>query len=472
LWIVVEKLWITEICCSMPHPRDLPIDAFDYTLPDHRIARFPLPERDASKLLIYRDGIISESIYAQLADQLPEGSVLVFNNTKVLEARLVFTKESGGAIEVFTLEPSGVYPSMEIALAQQGSVEWNCLVGGAAKWKPGTILKKIIANGNEYLQLEADRVAKTEDAFRIRFSWTPSHLTFPEVLHLAGQVPLPPYLKRAATPEDGTTYQTVYAQRQGSVAAPTAGLHFTESIFRQLETRRIASLYLTLHVGAGTFRPVKSTTIEGHEMHSEYIDLQRATIQSLRDAEGPIYAVGTTSLRTLESLYWMGLRCMQNPEISAEQLVVGQWDPYASIDWERTAEQGMDTNRSAYTSVQRDDLFDKMMNANRDGYVSNTRDSSREESLSHLLAWMDARSMTQLISRTQILIAPGYRFRMIRGLITNFHQPKSTLLLLIAALVGDNWKRIYQYALDHEFRFLSYGDGSLLEGSRDWGSPV
>lgn len=407
----------------MAHPRDLPIDAFDYPLPDHRIARFPLPERDASKLLIYRDGVISETIYAQLADKLPVGSTLVFNNTKVLEARLLFTKESGGAIEVLTLEPSGAYPSMEIALAQQGSVEWNCLVGGASKWKPGMRLQKVMPNGNEYLHLEAERMAKTEDAFRIRFSWTPSNLTFPEVLHLAGQVPLPPYLKREATPEDETSYQTVYAQRQGSVAAPTAGLHFTDRIFQQLESRNMTSLYLTLHVGAGTFRPVKSTTIEGHEMHSEYIDLHRDTIQSLKETKGPVYAVGTTSLRTLESLYWMGLRCMREPEIPADKLIVAQWDPYE---------------------------------AGNPGI-------SREESLAHLLAWMDARSMKQLITRTQILIAPGYRFHMIRGLITNFHQPKSTLLLLIAALVGDEWKRIYQYALDHEFRFLSYGDGSLLE---------
>lgn len=264
---------------------------------------------------------------------------------------------------------------------------------------------------------------RTPDAFRIRFSWTPSHLTFPEVLHLAGQVPLPPYLKREATAEDETTYQTVYARHKGSVAAPTAGLHFTERIFSGMKMRNISSLYLTLHVGAGTFRPVKSETIAGHEMHSEYIDVSRDTIQRLMETSGPVYAVGTTSLRTLESLYWMGLRCMRHPETTPEELPVAQWDPYDSGD------PGI----------------------------------SREEALAHLLTWMDNRNLTRLITRTQILVAPGYRFRMLRGLITNFHQPRSTLLLLIAAIVGDNWRRIYQYALDNDFRFLSYGDGCLLE---------
>jgi len=405
------------------HPKNLSISDFDYPLPEERIARFPLEERDASRLLVYRNGIITESSYRQLADVLPEGATLVFNDTRVLEARLLFTKESGGVIEIFTLDPSGHYTDMETALAQQGSVEWNCLVGGASKWKPHYKPRKVIPNGNGQLTLEAEIVERLPDAFRIRFTWDPSSLTFPEVLHLAGQIPLPPYLKREPVAGDEKSYQTVYAVNEGSVAAPTAGLHFTPAVFKSLQQKNIHPLYLTLHVGAGTFRPVKSEKIEGHEMHSEYIEVKRSVLESLAAAGHDLYAVGTTSLRTLESLYWMGVKCMKNPGISPDALVVGQWEPYEQPD------PGL----------------------------------TRAESLGYLLTWLQERKADRLISRTQILVAPGYRFRMIRGLVTNFHQPRSTLLLLIAAIVGDDWKKIYAYALDNGFRFLSYGDGSLLE---------
>jgi S-adenosylmethionine:tRNA ribosyltransferase-isomerase len=405
------------------HPKDLRISDFDYPLPDDRIARFPLEERDNAKLLVYRNGFISTSDYRHLAEWLPAGATLVCNDTRVLEARLLFQKESGGVIEIFTLEPAGHYRDMESALAQQGSVEWNCLVGGASKWKPHYKPRKIIANGNEHLILEAEIVDRLSDAFRIRFTWTPASLTFPEVLHRAGQMPLPPYLKREPVPGDVQSYQTVYAAHEGSVAAPTAGLHFTKAVFASLAEKNIHPLYLTLHVGAGTFRPVKTEKIEGHEMHSEYIEVTREALAVLASLDGNIYAVGTTSLRTLESLYWMGVKCMKEPGIAHEDLPISQWEPY------ETPEPTL----------------------------------SRKESIEHLLKWLDERKMDRLITRTQILIAPGYQLRMIRGLVTNFHQPRSTLLLLVAAIVGDDWKKIYQYALENGFRFLSYGDGSLLE---------
>jgi S-adenosylmethionine:tRNA ribosyltransferase-isomerase len=405
------------------HPRHLNISDFDYDLPEDRIAKFPLPTRDASRLLLYGGGNLSETTYRHIAEHIPAGATLVFNDTRVLEARLLFTKDSGGVIEIFTLEPSGQYPDMETALSQTGTVEWNCLVGGASKWKPHYRPRMIIPTGNGQTILEAEIMERLPDAFRIRFRWSPEHLTFPEILHQAGQIPLPPYLKRAPEADDATRYQTVYAAREGSVAAPTAGLHFTDRVFEALCAKDIDPVYLTLHVGAGTFRPVKSEQVGGHDMHSEYIDVSEATIRALADAGPNIYAVGTTSLRTLESLYWIGVKCMQDPDISPDNLPVSQWEPYDQPD------PGI----------------------------------TRLKALTYLRRWLMENGKDRLITRTQILLAPGYRFRMIRGLVTNFHQPKSTLLLLIAAIVGDDWKKIYLYAMDNGFRFLSYGDGCLLE---------
>ena len=406
------------------HPRDLSIADFTYSLPPGKIALHPLAERDASRLLIYRKGNITESIYRNIAGVLPDGAMLVFNDTRVLEARILFTKSSGGVIEIFTLEPAGSYPDMAAALQQKGTVEWKCLVGGASKWKHDFVPEKTIHTGKEPVILRAEIRERLTDSFVIKFSWTPDYLTFPDILHLTGQVPLPPYIKRIAEEEDRERYQTVYAREAGSVAAPTAGLHFTDSIFNELSAKNIQKVFITLHVGAGTFKPVKSEKISGHEMHSEYLELSEASILALSKHNGPLYAVGTTSLRTLESLFWMGVKIGLNKKITPEELAVSQWEVY-------------------------DTLCDIQIN--------------RKEALINLLQWMAENKAEKLITHTQIMIAPGYSFRMIQGLITNFHQPQSTLLLLVAAITGPAWKDIYAYALENGFRFLSYGDGCLLE---------
>jgi S-adenosylmethionine:tRNA ribosyltransferase-isomerase len=406
------------------HPQELSIADFTYPLPPERIAHHPLAERDSSRLLIFRKGLLSESVYKNIAHELPAGALMVFNDTRVLEARILFTKPSGGIIEIFTLEPAGTFRDMAAALQQTGTVEWKCLVGGASKWKHDFVPEKIIDTEKGPVTLRAEIRERLTDSFCIRFSWTPLDLTFPDILHLAGQVPLPPYIKRIAEEEDTERYQTVYAREAGSVAAPTAGLHFTEAIFRELEAKKIKSSFVTLHVGAGTFKPVKSEKISGHEMHSEYLEVTAAAIQQLSEHDGPLYAVGTTSLRTLESLYWMGVKTGLNKEIKPEELPVTQWEVYGL----------------------QDDIK-----------------ISRKEAMENLLQWITENKADRLITHTQIMIAPGYKFRMINGLITNFHQPQSTLLLLIAAITGPAWKDIYTYALDNGFRFLSYGDGCLLE---------
>ncbi|MGL6266708.1 MAG: S-adenosylmethionine:tRNA ribosyltransferase-isomerase, partial [Chitinophagaceae bacterium] len=344
--------------------------------------------------------------------------------TRVLEARIIFTKPGGGNIEIFTLEPAGIFKDMSAALQQTATVDWKCLVGGASKWKQNYIPEKIIHTDKGTVTLRAVIRERLTDSFVIRFSWTPLELTFPEILHLAGQVPLPPYIKRIAEESDTLRYQTVYAREAGSVAAPTAGLHFTEKIFREFEAKKINAAFVTLHVGAGTFKPVKAEKISGHEMHGEYLEVNTETIHQLAEHIGPIYAVGTTSLRTMESLYWMGVKIGLNKNIKPSELPVSQWEVYE---------------------------FSTAINI------------SRKESMKNLLSWINENNINRLISHTQILIAPGYRFRMITGLITNFHQPQSTLLLLIAAITGPAWKDIYAYALENNFRFLSYGDGCMLD---------
>jgi S-adenosylmethionine:tRNA ribosyltransferase-isomerase len=404
-------------------PRKLDISDYDYPLPHERIAEYPLAERDASKLLIYREGVISEDIYRHIASCLPPRALLAFNNTKVLEARLLFRKPSGGVIEIFTLEPPGHYADMVTALEQKGQCDWVCLVGGASKWKRGYIPELQVPYTEGTVRLRAEIRERLPDAFLVRFSWTPEHLTFPEVLHLAGKTPLPPYIKREAGPADAAWYQTIYARQEGSVAAPTAGLHFTEQIFSSLAEKNISGCFVTLHVGAGTFRPVKSETMQDHQMHTEFLEVSRDVLSRLAREKRPVFAVGTTSLRTLESIYHMGAKLLRNPGLTAAELPVGQWEAY-------------DHAGSAGPAAG--------------------------EALEALLKWMTENKLETLISRTGILIAPGYRFRMISGLVTNFHQPRSTLLLLIAALLGNDWKRVYQYALEHDFRFLSYGDGCLL----------
>ncbi|HEY4336561.1 MAG TPA: S-adenosylmethionine:tRNA ribosyltransferase-isomerase [Puia sp.] len=395
-------------------PQDISIADYTYTLPLDRIADHPLAERDASRLLIHCGGVITEDIYRNIARHLPEEGFLVFNNTKVVEARIEFRKPTGARIEIFCLEPPLEYGGVANALAQTGQVNWRCLIGGASKWKPGQVLRKELPDG---LILEARYLEKEEDSFLIALSWTPAELSFGELLHEAGFIPLPPYIHRKADAEDSHRYQTIYARQDGSVAAPTAGLHFTEAIFDSLAARKISRHFVTLHVGAGTFLPVKSATLGSHTMHIEFIDVSRDFILRLREtlvAGKPVIAVGTTSTRTLESLYWLG--------VGGDDLVVRQWDAYREQDHAIPA----------------------------------------TEALSRLLDRMEQRGMERLVTTTQLLISPGYKWKIVSALVTNFHQPESTLLLLIASFIGEDWRKLYDYALENGFRFLSYGDGCLL----------
>jgi S-adenosylmethionine:tRNA ribosyltransferase-isomerase len=436
----------------MKHPSLLHISDFTYELPDQKIARYPLEQRDQSKLLVWGSGPIRENTYANIADEIPAESLLVFNNTKVVEARLLFQKPTGGLIELFCLEPADQYEDITTAMLQKGSVQWKCLVGGAKKWKEGSVQLSVAAPSGSGaagsgvgLRIEAIKVATLPDCFLIEFRWEPAELSFAEVLHLAGDIPLPPYLNRATEEADKERYQTIYAKHDGSVAAPTAGLHFTESVFSKLSEKNILKAYVTLHVGAGTFKPVKAEQMKDHEMHAEFIDVTLETIeQLLAHVDKGIIAVGTTSLRTLESLYWIGLKTIRNPHIGADNLHVTQWEPYAAAG--EIAE-----NKSAQKNILKE--------------YTNAGDivlPSATESLESLLQWMQKNNASRIITKTQIIIAPDYSFKIIRALITNFHQPQSTLLLLVSAIVGENWKKIYQYALDNEYRFLSYGDGSIL----------
>jgi S-adenosylmethionine:tRNA ribosyltransferase-isomerase len=395
---------------------------YSYALPPSSIAYYPLAERDASKLLIYRGGSITEDIYRNIADHLPPGALLLFNNTKVVEARIVFQKPTGGQIEIFCLEPAADYGGMAAALSQTGRVRWKCLIGGASKWKRGQVLVKTMND----ISLEARWIERAADAFIIELSWTPAELPFAALLHGAGLIPLPPYIHRTVEPADSERYQTVYARHEGSVAAPTAGLHFTKAIFSSLAGRDIRHSYVTLHVGAGTFLPVKTATMGEHHMHIEFLEVDENTItgvlETIRSGK-PVIAVGTTSARTLESLYWLGRKVLVSPELSPGELVVQQWEAYADA-----AGDGPETVAA----------------------------------LAALLAWMERRGVDQLVTTTQLLIAPGYGWRVVSGLVTNFHQPESTLLLLVASLIGKDWRALYGYALEHGFRFLSYGDGCLL----------
>jgi S-adenosylmethionine:tRNA ribosyltransferase-isomerase len=402
--------------------KKIQIKDYSYELPDERIAKFPLENRDHSKLLIAEPGKpYHQDQYLNLANHLPANSFLVFNNTKVVEARILFQKPTGGVIELFCLEPDNIYPDITSAMLQKGTVQWKCLVGGAKKWKEEFLEKTIIDQG-QAITLRARRVAQGAEAYLIEFSWSNAQMSFAELLHIAGLIPLPPYLNRVAENSDAERYQTVYAKHDGSVAAPTAGLHFTEGVFASLAAKGVTKDFVTLHVGAGTFKPVKADAMEDHEMHAEFIDVSDAFIENLLSRlANPIVPVGTTSMRTLESLYWLGLKTMANPTISLADLTVHQWDPY-------------ERNEAISASI----------------------------ALESLLQWMKALQLTRLITKTQIIIAPGYQFRICRGLITNFHQPQSTLLLLVAALIGDTWKNLYNHAMNNEFRFLSYGDGCLI----------
>ena len=403
------------------HPSQLQIKDFTYNLPDERIARYPLAERDLSKLLIYKEGQITEDVYRNIVEHLPADSLLLFNNTKVIEARILFQKSTGSIIEIFCLEPAaGV--ELTQAMMSQGSVRWTCLVGGAGKWKQ-RFLEKILSTPDGEVLLKAEKLQQAHGSFEIEFSWDNAHFTFAELLHFAGVLPLPPYLQRQTEVADYERYQTVYAKQEGSVAAPTAGLHFTPLLLQQLQEHGIKKQFVTLHVGAGTFQPVKSETMRQHNMHREWIEIARDTVEDLlKQIPRPVIAVGTTSLRSMESLYWMGVKAIINPDATIDQLEVQQWDAYDLPQQDVTA----------------------------------------EEALQALLQWMWRNQLKQLVCHTQILIAPGYATRIASAIITNFHQPNSTLLLLVAALIRDDWKQVYAHAMKNNFRFLSYGDGSLL----------
>ncbi len=416
------------------NPKNIHIADYNYDLPDERIAKFPLAERDASKLLIYNHGEVSEDVFFSLPKYLPQGALMVFNNTKVIQARLHFRKASiegiqGALIEVFCLEPA-LPNDYQLNFSQKGSVQWYCLVGNLKKWKEGKLFRTIEMPNGEQVTLACERMGLHGTSHIIEFSWNGNY-TWAELLDAVGELPIPPYLNRETQESDKTTYQTVYSKIKGSVAAPTAGLHFTERVLQALDEAGIDREELTLHVGAGTFKPVKSEEIGGHDMHTEHIAVRRQTIEKLIAHGGEAIAVGTTSVRTLESLYYMGILAAQGKE----DLHVPQWMPYE----EKTTADGQQSTEIAQ----------------RVGW-------STVNCLQALLAYMDQHHLDVLHSSTQIIIAPGYEYHIVRRMVTNFHQPQSTLLLLVSAFLKGDWRKVYDYALSHDFRFLSYGDSSLL----------
>jgi len=404
------------------HPKHLSIKDFTYSLPDEKIAFHPLENRHDARLLVFKNRHIQTDIYRNIAEYIPAETVMIFNNTRVVEARLLFKKDTGSIIEVFCLQPHEMYPDITTAMNQTSRVQWLCLVGGASKWKNGQILHLPFTTGTTSYTLEAQLVEKRNDSFVIELTWNGS-FSFAEVLHHAGHVPLPPYIKREDETADKNRYQTVFARYDGSVAAPTAGLHFTPEVLASLEQKSIDTGFVTLHVGAGTFKPVKADTMQEHDMHSEFIEVEKELIEQLINYDSnPLVAVGTTSLRTLESLYWLGARLIANPRAFGNELpFLSQWEAY-----------------------------------------EHTNIPEKTDALKALQVYLSETGSSRLIAKTQIIIAPGYTFKMVDGLVTNFHQPSSTLLLLVAALIGENWKKVYDYALQNDFRFLSYGDGSLL----------
>ncbi len=403
----------------MDSPKHIHISDYDYELPDGRIAKFPLSQRDQSKLLVYNKGVITQTVFSELPKFLPEKKLMVFNNTRVIQARLHFRKNTGALIEIFLLEPA-VPADYEQNFQSKGSCSWYCMIGNLKKWKEGSVSRTFMYKGME-LTLVATRSEMHGTSHQVLFEWNNPDVSWAEILDLAGELPIPPYLNREAQESDKTTYQTVYSKIKGSVAAPTAGLHFTPAVLAAIDQAGVEREELTLHVGAGTFKPVKSEEIEGHEMHTEFISVKKQTIEKLIEYGAEAIAVGTTSVRTLESLYYIGLKIHTNRDISEEKLHVSQWESYET--------------EASITPVQ---------------------------ALKEVLGYLDRHSLPVLHSSTQIIIAPGYDYKIVKVLITNFHQPKSTLLLLVSAFLQGDWKKVYDYALGHEFRFLSYGDSSLL----------
>lgn len=403
------------------HPKDLAIEDFSYNLPPEKIALYPAKPRDSSRLLIFNKGAISEDIYRHIDKYLPGDYTLIFNDTRVIKSRVLFQKTTGSVIEVFCLEPYEKFRDYDSFFQQTGSVLWQCMIGKAGKWKEGQLSKTILIDNVEVM-LTAQLTEKLPDSYIVQFSWTPPHYTFGEVISAGGVTPLPPYIKRSADKEDEVSYQTVYSKHDGSVAAPTAGLHFTKEMMNNLHQNGVSTLFTTLHVGAGTFKPVKSGTMEGHIMHTEWMNISIDFLEKLlQNLEHKIISVGTTSTRTLESIYWMGNKILHKGNISEADLQISQWEVYEP-----------------------------------------QKTHSPREAVTALIEWIQGRQETHLTIETGIIIAPEYKFKITQGLITNFHQPKSTLLLLVAALAGNDWRKIYDYALKHPFRFLSYGDGCLI----------
>lgn len=400
------------------------IKDYNYSLPDERIAKFPLAQRDHSKLLLYKHGEVSEDVFYNIPNHLPEGALMVFNNTKVIQARLHFRKSTGALIEVFLLEPYAP-ADYEQMFQTTGSCSWLCMIGNLKKWKGETLRRTFDVKGRE-VTLSAERREDVGKSYRVDFTWDDNTVSFAELLDSVGELPIPPYLNRETQESDKTTYQTVYSKIKGSVAAPTAGLHFTSDVLASLDAHGIDREEVTLHVGAGTFKPVKSEEIQDHEMHTEYICVHRQTLEKLIKHNACAIAVGTTSVRTLESLYYMGVKLEKNLDLSEDELHVCQWEPYEGETSEMAA------NVTPLKAIQ------------------------------NILAYLDRHKLNSLHSSTQIIIAPGYEYKIVKMLVTNFHQPQSTLLLLVSAFLHGDWHKIYDYALAHDFRFLSYGDSSLL----------
>lgn len=398
---------------------EIRIEEFDYPLPDERIAKFPLAKRDTSKLLVYNQGDIQTHTFGDLTQFIPSGSLMVFNNTKVIQARLFFQKTTGAKIEIFCLEPIVPHDYL-LSFQQTQTCTWLCMIGNLKKWKEGQLTQTIeTLHGSTVLA--AEKIVTRGNTHEVCFSWDNPSVTFADILDAIGELPIPPYLNRRTEESDKQTYQTVYSKIEGSVAAPTAGLHFTPEVLEKLQAKQVDLGEITLHVGAGTFQPVKSDKIADHEMHTEFISVTRSFIEKLIAHTGKVIAVGTTSVRTLESLYYIGLILETNPDATSEELKVTQWMPYQQ-----------------------------------------TTEISAEKALNNILSYLDRHESDVLMSETQIMIAPGFTFRIVKGIVTNFHQPKSTLLLLVSAFLNGNWKAVYDYALDNDYRFLSYGDSSLL----------
>lgn len=411
------------------------ISDYNYDLPDSRIAKFPVSPRDTSKLLVYRHGEISDDIFYNLPKYLPQKSLMVFNNTKVIQARMHFRKETGALIEVFLMEPAAP-TDYELMFQTRGECSWLCMVGNLKKWKEGSLVRTFDVAGST-INFKATMRRDIIDAksggtnYWVDFAWDNHQVSFAEILDAVGELPIPPYLNRETQDSDKTTYQTVYSKIKGSVAAPTAGLHFTDKVLAAIDAAGVRREELTLHVGAGTFKPVKSEEIDGHTMHTEYVCVRRDTLQTLLDYDCCAIAVGTTSVRTLESLYYMGVKLEANPDAAEEDLHVCQWEPYEKAD-------GTPVGGNLIDGI------------------------TPQKAISNIIAWLDKNNLKTLHSSTQIIIAPGYEYKIVKVLVTNFHQPQSTLLLLVSAFLKGDWRNVYDYALSHDFRFLSYGDSSIL----------